>query len=171
MGKISSANFSGNKMHTVAFKRKTQVKLCHLTGNKVKSLLKVSLVYLSSRNLSCLHLSCRKLSYLHNKPPGVEARDWPAVTDLMMLSVMWTRFAKKISLMCLWDSYSADQLPWPWWKAFYAPHFISFRMFNPLLSGVLSSLNEKNGQKTLVSARWTWAKSYISVLSPFCTLF
>lgn len=103
VGMISSANFSNNKMCTVAFKRKTQVRLDWQQSQKLS---KRSWVYLSCRNLSFLHLSCRKLSCLHNKPLGVEARDWPADTDLMMLSVTWTRFAEKIPLMCLWDSYS-----------------------------------------------------------------
>lgn len=155
MGMIDSANFSNNKMHMVAFKIKTQVKLCHLTDNTVKSSFKRSGVY----------LSCRKLSFLHNKPLDVEARDRPAAMGHMMLSVMWSRFAEKVSLMCLLDSYSADQLPWPWWKAFYAPHFASSCMLKPLLSGVPSSLNERNGQKPSVLARWTWANSYFSVLS------
>lgn len=70
-GNDQFSKFPNNKMHTVAFKRKTRVKLCHLTDNKVKSSFKRSQVY----------LSCRKLSCLHNKPLGVVARVRPAAVS------------------------------------------------------------------------------------------
>lgn len=97
MGMSNSSNFSNSKRHVVAFKRITQAKLSHLTGNKLKSSFKRNWAY----------LSCRKLSCLHNKPLGTEARHRPAA-DHMMPSVTWTSFAEKISLMSLLDSYSAD---------------------------------------------------------------